>query len=298
MNAPNGAIPLPTGIPTTSPDDLELDPEVEELWSSRALLLVSPSSFIPLWHLGGTSTKSTCLSHASTRAPDPRDAVVALVRLVAGRGSTGRIALHPPSLAGQTRSDSVQCIYPSAHVRPQSPAALAATPPPRSLASTPPDSTARSTRYSGAPPATGRAAELRRLSGWRHRPERSGRVARRPKGATFATPRRASCASRRAVVGGRRPDYPVQTGEATSAARKHALTPLPLSPTSLPRAQVLLLLILSFWVSYYLKVRRIRSIHETIIAMFSGTWRCLPPLGPSSSAVQPSPAAPAQRQAH
>ncbi|BGO95213.1 hypothetical protein NBRC10512_000996 [Rhodotorula toruloides] len=33
---------------------------------------------------------------------------------------------------------------------------------------------------------------------------------------------------------------------------------------------VLLLLILSFWVSYYLKVRRIRSIHETIVAMFSG----------------------------
>ncbi|GAA5907440.1 hypothetical protein JCM5296_006909 [Sporobolomyces johnsonii] len=33
---------------------------------------------------------------------------------------------------------------------------------------------------------------------------------------------------------------------------------------------VLLLLILSFWVSYYLKVRRIRSIHETIVAMFAG----------------------------
>ncbi|BGP43154.1 monovalent cation:H+ antiporter, CPA1 (nhx1), partial [Rhodotorula kratochvilovae] len=33
---------------------------------------------------------------------------------------------------------------------------------------------------------------------------------------------------------------------------------------------VLLLLIFSFWVSYYLKVRRIRSVHETIIAMFSG----------------------------
>jgi hypothetical protein len=35
--------------------------------------------------------------------------------------------------------------------------------------------------------------------------------------------------------------------------------------------QVLLLLILSFWVSYYLKVRRIRSIHETIVALFAGT---------------------------
>lgn len=34
--------------------------------------------------------------------------------------------------------------------------------------------------------------------------------------------------------------------------------------------QVLLLLILSFWVSYYLKVRRIRSIHETIVALFAG----------------------------
>mgnify|MGYP001596810500 FL=1 len=29
-------------------------------------------------------------------------------------------------------------------------------------------------------------------------------------------------------------------------------------------------MILSFWVSYYLKVRRIRSIHETIVALFAG----------------------------
>lgn len=35
-------------------------------------------------------------------------------------------------------------------------------------------------------------------------------------------------------------------------------------------SQVLLLLILSFWVSYYLKVRRIRSVHETIVALFAG----------------------------
>ena len=33
---------------------------------------------------------------------------------------------------------------------------------------------------------------------------------------------------------------------------------------------VLMLLILSFWVSYYLKVRRIRSVHETIVALFAG----------------------------
>jgi len=32
----------------------------------------------------------------------------------------------------------------------------------------------------------------------------------------------------------------------------------------------LLLLVLSFWVSYYLKVRRIRSVHETIVALFAG----------------------------
>ena len=32
----------------------------------------------------------------------------------------------------------------------------------------------------------------------------------------------------------------------------------------------MLLLVLSFWVSYYLKVRRIRSIHETIVALFAG----------------------------
>ena len=33
---------------------------------------------------------------------------------------------------------------------------------------------------------------------------------------------------------------------------------------------VLLLLILSFWTSYYLKVRKIKSIHETIVALFAG----------------------------
>lgn len=33
---------------------------------------------------------------------------------------------------------------------------------------------------------------------------------------------------------------------------------------------VLLLLILSFWVSYYLKVRRIKSVHETLVALFAG----------------------------
>ncbi|KDE02738.1 hypothetical protein, variant [Microbotryum lychnidis-dioicae p1A1 Lamole] len=46
---------------------------------------------------------------------------------------------------------------------------------------------------------------------------------------------------------------------------------VPISPAPAPApAQVLLLLILSFWVSYYLKIRRIRSIHETIVAMFAG----------------------------
>jgi NhaP-type Na+/H+ or K+/H+ antiporter len=33
---------------------------------------------------------------------------------------------------------------------------------------------------------------------------------------------------------------------------------------------VLLLLILSFWVSYYLKVRRIKSVHETLVALIAG----------------------------
>jgi hypothetical protein len=33
---------------------------------------------------------------------------------------------------------------------------------------------------------------------------------------------------------------------------------------------VLLLLILSFFMSYYLKLRRIKSIHETIVALFAG----------------------------
>jgi hypothetical protein len=31
--------------------------------------------------------------------------------------------------------------------------------------------------------------------------------------------------------------------------------------------------VVSFWVSYYLKVRRIRSIHETLVAMFAGQSR-------------------------
>ena len=34
--------------------------------------------------------------------------------------------------------------------------------------------------------------------------------------------------------------------------------------------RIVFLLILSFWVSYYLKVRRIKSIHETIVALFAG----------------------------
>jgi sodium/hydrogen exchanger-like protein 6/7 len=35
---------------------------------------------------------------------------------------------------------------------------------------------------------------------------------------------------------------------------------------------VLLLLILSFWVSYYLKVRRIKSVHETLVALLAGAF--------------------------
>ncbi|GAA5917341.1 hypothetical protein JCM6882_001086 [Rhodosporidiobolus microsporus] len=44
------------------------------------------------------------------------------------------------------------------------------------------------------------------------------------------------------------------------------------APSSSYAPSVLLLLILSFWVSYYLKVRRIRSVHETIVAMFAGMF--------------------------
>ncbi|CAH7685561.1 Sodium/hydrogen exchanger family-domain-containing protein [Phakopsora pachyrhizi] len=33
---------------------------------------------------------------------------------------------------------------------------------------------------------------------------------------------------------------------------------------------VLVLLILSFWVSYYLKIRRIKTVHETLVALFAG----------------------------
>lgn len=56
------------------------------------------------------------------------------------------------------------------------------------------------------------------------------------------------------------------TNSPREASRKLTQTLLP------SRKQVLLLLILSFWVSYYLKVRRIRSIHETIVALFSGAF--------------------------
>ncbi|GAA6018318.1 hypothetical protein JCM10207_000803 [Rhodosporidiobolus poonsookiae] len=59
----------------------------------------------------------------------------------------------------------------------------------------------------------------------------------------------------------------------SSRALSASSRPNPFSPSPLSsRVQVLLLLILSFWVSYYLKVRRIRSIHETIIAMFAGMF--------------------------
>lgn len=55
-------------------------------------------------------------------------------------------------------------------------------------------------------------------------------------------------------------------------------------PTTLPHAEeqerdsslalflVLLLLIGSFWTSYYLKVKRITAVHETIVGLFAGMF--------------------------
>jgi sodium/hydrogen exchanger-like protein 6/7 len=55
-------------------------------------------------------------------------------------------------------------------------------------------------------------------------------------------------------------------------------------PTSIPQAEaeernsslalflVLLLLIGSFWTSYYLKVKRITAVHETIVGLFAGMF--------------------------
>lgn len=231
MNAPNGAIPLPTGLPSPSPDDLELDPEVEELWSSRALLLVrphalAPSSPPPLW--------PECLSFISChlppprhrRARDPQGAAAASPHLV-GRGpSSTAISPHRhPLRAGRAREERLTDQL--------DPRARSTSPPrPSSSPSSPRTSRSPTSRNPAAAPRTDRDRDstlkrhFRRISNHRW----------------------------------------VRGPRSTRADSSHFVPPTSL----LSPSQVLLLLILSFWVSYYLKVRRIRSIHETIIAMFSG----------------------------
>jgi hypothetical protein len=58
-------------------------------------------------------------------------------------------------------------------------------------------------------------------------------------------------------------------------------TPTP-SPTSVPEVEefysswslflVCMLLILSLWTSYYLQIKRIRAIHETLVSIFAGMF--------------------------
>lgn len=73
------------------------------------------------------------------------------------------------------------------------------------------------------------------------------------------------------------------TGTATSTASGSA-TATPTTPVTVPDAEqqerfsslalflVLSLLILSFWTSYYLKVKRITAVHETIVGLFAGMF--------------------------
>ena len=233
MNAPNGAIPLPTGLPSPSPDDLALDPEVEELWSSRALLLVRPHALAPsrpplpsgpsasppsratYHHLvtAELATRKVLPPHRRTSSDVvPRRQLSRRTDTLCGLGERAK-SVSPTSSTpapGRPHRRAPRRRHPP--LAPPDHPHLATPPPPRAPTAT---ATARSSGTAGAPATT---------------------------------------------AGSEDPEAPALTPPTSS----HPPTSL-LSPS-----QVLLLLILSFWVSYYLKVRRIRSIHETIIAMFSG----------------------------
>jgi len=233
MNAPNGAIPLPTGLPSPSPDDLALDPEVEELWSSRALLLVRPHALAPsrpplpsgpsasppsratYHHLvtAELATRKVLPPHRRTSSDVvPRRQLSRRTDTLCGLGERAK-SVSPTSSTpapGRPHRRAPRRRHPP--LAPPDHPHLATPPPPRAPTAT---ATARSSGTAGAPATT---------------------------------------------AGSEDPEAPALTPPTSSPPPTSLLSP----------SQVLLLLILSFWVSYYLKVRRIRSIHETIIAMFSG----------------------------
>ncbi|GAA5900807.1 hypothetical protein JCM8208_004616 [Rhodotorula glutinis] len=98
MNAPNGAIPVPTGLPTPSPDDLELDPEVEELWSSRALLLVLLLLILSFWVSYYLKVRRIRSIHETIIAMFSGMLVGAIVRIAPGHVVRDMIAFKPTIL--------------------------------------------------------------------------------------------------------------------------------------------------------------------------------------------------------
>ncbi|KPV72081.1 uncharacterized protein RHOBADRAFT_18617 [Rhodotorula graminis WP1] len=98
MNAPNGAIPVPSGLPTPSPDDLELDPEVEELWSSRALLLVLLLLILSFWVSYYLKVRRIRSIHETIIAMFSGMLVGAIVRIAPGHVVRDMIAFKPTIL--------------------------------------------------------------------------------------------------------------------------------------------------------------------------------------------------------
>ncbi|GAA5839262.1 hypothetical protein JCM9279_002645 [Rhodotorula babjevae] len=98
MNAPNGAIPLPTGLPTPSTDDLELDPEVEELWSSRALLLVLLLLILSFWVSYYLKVRRIRSIHETIIAMFSGMLVGAIVRIAPGHVVRDMISFKPTIL--------------------------------------------------------------------------------------------------------------------------------------------------------------------------------------------------------
>jgi hypothetical protein len=92
MNNPNGGGIIPPPPTTPTPGDV-LDPEVEELWSSRALLLVSPSFLSGIYLAGHPSIYyATCHACRPCVVVSPLSAALRLSEVE--HPSAQLIALH------------------------------------------------------------------------------------------------------------------------------------------------------------------------------------------------------------
>ncbi|GJN93746.1 hypothetical protein Rhopal_006803-T1 [Rhodotorula paludigena] len=98
LNAPNGAIPVPSPAPLPDPADLELDPEVEELWSSRALLIVLVLLIFSFWISYYLKVRRIRSIHETIIAMFSGMFVGALVRLAPGHVVRDMIAFKPTIL--------------------------------------------------------------------------------------------------------------------------------------------------------------------------------------------------------